>query len=178
MCWLDIAIGIALIYSLWIGYKKGFVNRAMALVAVIVAAMLSGSVSKLLENIFTQISGFPPVAIRFATLALGYVLVYKVIIFIGKRIDRGVRILHLSLVNRLIGMVFSLLIALLVMSYSFVVLDRFIPRKNGIEKVDIRNISHYYDQIKPFATTFLPSRLLPNKMVEKKEQAPVRQFSV
>lgn len=171
MTWLDIAIVFALGYSLWIGYRKGFINRLAVLIAVVVSVMLGGGVAKLLEVPFSHINGFPPIALRFVTLTISYLLVYKGILFVGKRLDIVVHAMHMSFINRLLGTVFSLLVTLFLMSYAFMVVDRFLPRRAESGEKDVRNRSHYYDQIKPFVTILLPYQWILDKKTEDVQQS-------
>ena len=57
------------------------------------------------------------------------------------------------------------------MSYAFMVVDRFLPRKAESGEKDVRNRSHYYDQIKPFATILLPYQWILDKKTEEVQQS-------
>ena len=146
MNWLDALIVIILILSLVTGFINGLVKEVASLAALILG-----------------IWG----AIKFSTFTAGklydyfdmtghYVGIIVVIIhFIGILADKIVSAASLGFINRILGIVFGLLKAVLIMSVFFVVLNAIDSRRSFLPKKTIEE-SKFYNPISDIAPAIFP----------------------
>lgn len=113
---LDIIFLIPLLYALYRGFKKGLVYMAASLLALILgiagALKLRPVFASLLDSIFT-ISPEYMNAIAFAVAFVTIVIAVHIIAFL---VDRLVKAVALSFVNRALGMFFGIAVTAFVIS--------------------------------------------------------------
>jgi len=113
---LDIIFLIPLLYALYRGYKKGLVHMISSLEALVLgifgAIKLRPVVAELLNSLFTISPEYMNV-IAFAVAFVSIVIVVHLVAFMAEKLVKAVA---LSLVNRVLGMAFGLLVTAFVLS--------------------------------------------------------------
>lgn len=155
MNFIDVIILIPLIYSGWIGFKKGLIIEVFTLLALFVGLYagihFSEFIAIKLKTIFSIKSNYlSPVAFTLTFLGVG-AMVY----FAGKALEKVVKFALLSPFNKVGGIVFAVLKAgyfvsiILVLFTSFDKENSFIPLKG-------KEDSLLYFPIQKFSTTTIP----------------------
>lgn len=120
MNFLDIIIIIPIIWSIFKGYKKGFVIELASLAALILgiyaAIKFSANFTSFLESFLDMKEKY----INIIAFILTFIAVAIVIMLVGKVLEKIIKIVMLGLINRVIGAVFG--IAKMIVILSFVIL--------------------------------------------------------
>ncbi len=153
--WIDACVALLLVWGAARGFYKGFVLSVSSLIGLIlgiyIAAIYSPSFIPSLKDWF--------VLTKTQAHVLSFVLVFIVIsvgcFFIAKILDKFLKIVLLSWINRLVGVIFGLIKYALILSVLFNLYDAFIgPNITGDESTINKSVT--YRQIQKFVPTVLP----------------------
>lgn len=150
MNYLDFILIIPLLYAVWRGFVKGFIVEIFTLLALLVGLYAAVHFSdwtsiKIQENTASDWKYLPIISFTLTFLAVG-AMVY----FLGKAIEKLINFAHLSPVNKLLGVFFSVLKMLYILSVLLVMLASYdknnalIPKKDKSDAVlytPIKNLS-------------------------------------
>ncbi len=155
MNYIDIILGLLLIFSIIGGFKKGLVAEVATLAALILgiwgAIHFSGITTELLIRYFNLQTDY----LNIISFIVTFVVIVILVHIVGNVISNMVDTAGLSIVNKLGGMVFGLLRAILVLSILLIVIDKidnnvqFIPEKT-------KESSTMYEPIKNVAPSIFP----------------------
>jgi len=155
MNWLDAVIVVVLILSLVTGFINGLVKEVASLAALILgiwgAIRFSSFTAGKLYDYFDMTGRYVGVIAFLITFALIVVLIH----FIGILADKVVNAASLGFINRILGIVFGLLKAVLIMSVFFVVLNALDARRSFLPKKTIEE-SKFYNPISDIAPAIFP----------------------
>lgn len=155
MNWIDAAIVIILILSMVTGFINGFVKEVASLAALILgiwgAIRFSSFTAEKLYDYFDMSGQY--VGIIAFLITFGIIVV--VIHFIGILADKIITSISLGFVNRLLGIAFSLIKTILIMSVLFVVLNVIDSKKSFLPKDKIEG-SVFYNPISDIAPAIFP----------------------
>lgn len=152
---IDIVIIVFLAYGGWLGFKNGFVISLFTFLALFVglyAGMhFSDYAVHLLQDETSLQDGYlPTVAFTLTFLAVG-AMVY----FGGKAIEKVIRIVQLSLLNKLAGLVLGLAKFTFFLGALIMIIESFDDRSNIISE-ETRSESLLYNPIKKIVTSSIP----------------------
>jgi membrane protein required for colicin V production len=156
MNFVDIIIIVPLIYAAWRGFKKGLVIEVFTLLALLVGIYagihFSDWTSKLIkDNIDIEGKYLPVVAFTLTFLAVG-----AIVFFAGKMIERMLKVVNLSPVNKILGVVFGLIKMVYTLSILIILLETYDERGDFIPE-EIKSESLFYEPVKITATATIPA---------------------
>lgn len=174
---LDFFLLLPLGYGAWRGFKKGLIIEIFTLLAIIVgiyvAVHFSDTLShKIVENVGEGYSSTPAISFTLIFLAVG-ALIY----FGGVALEKVVKVVKLSIMNRMLGLFFGLIKALYLLSILLVTYESYDP--NGkLLPLDSRENSLLYSPIKYTSIKTIPfmseSRLyLESKFGSSEEESSI-----
>jgi membrane protein required for colicin V production len=152
---LDFFLLIPLGYGAWRGFKKGLIIEIFTLLAIIVgiyvAVHFSDALSqKIIENVGEEYSSTPAVSFTLIFLAVG-ALIY----FGGVALEKVIKVVNLSLMNRMFGSLFGLIKALYLTSILLVTYESYDPNGKLIS-LENRENSLLYSPIKYTSIKTIP----------------------
>ena len=155
MNFLDILIIIPLIYAAWKGFKHGLIIEVFTLLALLVGLYagihFSDGVSKWLKSTFGWDSEYLPVI----SFTITFLAVGAMVYFAGKAIERVIKVVNLSPLNKFLGVLF----AVLKMTYFvsiFIVLIESYDEKEHFFPAEKKESSLLYNPVKKVSTTTIP----------------------
>jgi membrane protein required for colicin V production len=155
MNWLDAIIVVVLLLSLVTGFINGLVKEVASLAALILgiwgAIRFSSFTAGKLYDYFDMTGRYVGLIAFLITFGLIVVLIH----FIGILADKVVNAASLGFINRILGIVFGLLKAVLIMSVFFVVLNALDARRSFLPKKTIEE-SKFYNPISDIAPAIFP----------------------
>jgi membrane protein required for colicin V production len=155
MNWLDAIIVVVLILSLVTGFINGLVKEVASLAALIIgiwgAIKFSSFTAAKLYDYFDMTGHWVGVIAFLVTFGLIVVIIH----FVGIMADKIVNAASLGFINRVLGIVFGLLKAVLIMSVVFVVLNAIDVRRPFLPKKIIEE-SRFYNPISDIAPAMFP----------------------
>lgn len=156
MNFLDILLIIPLIYAAYKGFKHGFIIELFTLLALLVGIYVgihfSDATANWLKSTFAFDSTYLPV-IAFTITFLG---VGAMIYFGGKMVEKMVKVVQLSPVNKIFGVVFSSLKMLYILSVLLVLIESY-DEKGDFFPEKTKSESLLYDPVKAISTTTVPA---------------------
>lgn len=156
MNYLDILLFIPLIIGAWRGFKKGFVIELFTLLALLVGIYAGIHFSDFMSDILSEQVGLtsqylPAIAFMITFLGVG-----AMVFFGGKMIEKLIKVVALSPVNKVAGLIFGLLKMLYITSALLVILES-IDEKNDFIPEDLKESSLLYKPVKGTALTTIPA---------------------
>mgnify|MGYP002628348442 CR=1 FL=1 len=177
MSFLDILIFCLLGYAGWKGFKKGFIIELFTFLALFIGLYagihFSDFVSEfLMESMNLSPSSYLPVI----SFAIVFLAIGAMIYFGGKALEKVVKVVQLSLVNKLFGILFSVLKmtfiigALLIMAESY-------DEKNNFASQETKDSSLLYYPFQSVVSTCIPAfeestLFLKNVLLDGNEELP------
>ena len=152
---IDIIILVCCIPALFHGFSKGFVSQAISLIALVVGVWLSFKFSVPFGDWLKSFADLPGTVLHIIAFALILTIVMLVLTLIGKAIEKVVKLAMLGWLNKLLGIVFALLKAVLIIGLVIIIFDaiyNLIPFVSS----DTLNESVLYNPIKSIANTVFP----------------------
>ena len=151
----DIIILICFIPAIIRGLQKGFIEQVIALVSIVVGAWLafhfSSSISEWLQP-YLELSG---TVLNVVSFALIVIVVVLVLFLLGRMLTKIVKLVLLGWLDKLLGIVFSLLKAALLISLVIILFDTLNLKFEFIHQ-DILDEAVLYNPIKDLGYTIFP----------------------
>ncbi|MCD8313387.1 MAG: CvpA family protein [Bacteroidales bacterium] len=120
---IDIIILLLLILAIVMGIRKGFITQVISIVALILGVWLSCRFATLLGNWSAEKLHTSAHLMKFISFAVIFILVSLLLFWVGRLIEKTVKILMLSWLNRLLGVIFSLLKYLIIIGLVLILFD-------------------------------------------------------
>lgn len=151
----DIIILICFIPAIIRGLQKGFIEQVVALVSIVLGAWLafnfSSRISEWLQP-YLELSGTVLNVISFAIIVLVVVLI---LFILGRMLTKIVKLVLLGWLDKLLGLVFSLLKAALLIGLVIILFDT-LNLKFEFVSQDILDEAVLYNPIKDLGYTIFP----------------------
>lgn len=156
MNFVDIIIIVPLIYAAWVGFKKGLVIEVFTLLALLVGIYagihFSDWTSALIkDNMDIEGKYLPVVAFTLTFLAVG-----AIVFFAGKMIERMLKVVNLSPLNKVFGLLFGLIKMVYTLSILIILLETYDERGDFIPE-DVKSESLLYKPVKVTASATIPA---------------------
>ncbi|MGA1978499.1 MAG: CvpA family protein [Bacteroidales bacterium] len=155
MNWIDFGILIVLGLALIRGFSNGFVKEIASLLALILgiwgAIKFSGYTEVKLDEWFRINGQYTGIISFIVTFGIIVVIVH----FIGVLADKLVSAISLEFLNRILGMAFGVLKAILLLSVVFLILNTFDAHRQFLPRDKIAG-SKFYNPISDIAPAIFP----------------------
>lgn len=155
MTLLDVFLMLPLAYGAWRGFKKGLIIEVFTLLAIVVGIYMAVHFSDLIsnkinENVGEEYSATPAVAFSLIFLAVG-ALIY----FGGIALEKVIKVVNLSIANRMLGLLFGTIKTLYLLSIFLVTYQSYDPEGKLITEEN-RDASMLYYPIKNTSIKTIP----------------------
>lgn len=166
MNYLDIVFALLVVWAAWVGFKKGFVIELFTFLALFVGLYagihFSNFATKLITEDFDMHSEYTPaIAFTVTFLAVG-AMVY----FAGKAIEKAIKVVQLSPLNKLAGMAFGVLKAAFLIGGFTLVVDAY-DKEEAYVPNNLRNGSVVYRSSRAVTKACMPALEESTKFVQK-----------
>ncbi len=120
---LDIILLICFVPALIQGFRKGFISQVIAIISIIAGVWLSVRFADGVCGWLCQYIEGSEQVLKVVAFALIFVLVIAALFLVGKLIEGTIKLVMLGWLNRLLGVIFSLLkagliVGLVIMAFS------------------------------------------------------------
>jgi len=113
---LDIIFLVPLLFALYRGFKKGLIHMIASLAALILGIIGAIKLRPVFAALLDSLFNIAPEHINAIAFAVAFVAIVLVVHIAAFMIDRLVKAVALSFINRLLGMAFGLLVTAFVIS--------------------------------------------------------------
>lgn len=156
MNFVDIIILVPLVYAAWNGFKKGLIIEIFTLLALLVGIYAGIHFSdwtsaRIKETIEIEATYLPVIAFTLTFLGVG-AMVY----FAGKMIERMLKVVQLSPVNKILGVLFGVLKMVYFLSVLIILLETYDERGAFIPQ-KVKEKSMLYSPVKLTASATIPA---------------------
>ena len=152
---IDVIILICLVPAVFQGYRKGFISQAISIVSLVVGIWASARFADMVTVWIAQyITASEPV-LKLVAFALILILVFLALGLIGRLLESILNFAFLGWVNRLLGIVFSLLKTLLIIALVIILFNS-LNSNIGLVKPETLADSALYQPIKNLADVVFP----------------------
>jgi membrane protein required for colicin V production len=155
MNFIDMFVLVLLIYAVFQGFTRGFIMQLTLLAALFLgifgALKLSGFTAQQLERF-----NFNPEYIYMISLGVTFLLVFIAVNLLGRVIEKMVEAIELTLVNRMLGVVFSLCKTILIVGILLAYVDRMDKRLHFLP-AGTREHSLFFRPFAAIARTIFPA---------------------
>lgn len=153
---IDIIILICCIPALVQGFRKGFISQAVSLVSLVLGAWLAFKFSEPVGEWIKTMADVNGVILQVLSFTLIFLVVYLVLLLLGKIIQSLVKVVMLGWLDKLLGVFFALLKMLLIIGLIIICIDAvnstlpIIPSKTLDESVLYHPIKSVADVVFPY----------------------------
>ena len=155
MNYLDIIIGLILLFAAVMGFKKGFVYELASFAALILGIWGAVLFSDLVAEYMTQRLSWDFEYQNILAFLITFVLIVIGVHMVGLLLTKLVNAVSLGFLNHILGLVFGVLKFAFILSVLLFIYEKFDSGGYFISK-EHRNQSRVYEPIRSFAPSFLP----------------------
>ncbi|MDY8138774.1 CvpA family protein [Aquimarina sp. 2201CG5-10] len=170
MNYIDIILGILLLWGLVRGFMKGLFVSLASLVALVAGIYIAVHFSHLVGDYLQQYVDWQESVIKLTAFAITFILVVILISMAGKLLTKIADLASLGIVNKLLGAAFGVLKFAFIASVVLMFVDA-VNQKVTFIKQETLDSSILYKPVRTLAPTVLPSILKDTD--ENKQQEEV-----
>ena len=152
---LDAIILIALIPAIIQGIRKGFISQAISIISIVVGIWASARFASIVTAWVSQYITASEQVLKIVAFALILVFVFLVLGLLGKLLESVLKLVMLGWVNRLLGVVFSLMKAFLIIGLVIIAFNS-LNSSFGIVNPEVISDSVLYGPLKNLADAVFP----------------------
>lgn len=152
---IDIIILLCCVPAIFRGLSKGFIAQVAAIVALVLGAWMSFHFSNVVVEWLKPAIDVPAGVLQAIAFTLILVAVFVALTLVGKVLEGIVKIVMLGWLNKLLGVVFSLLKVILAIGLLILLFDS-VTSALDIDCSKATGESVLYAPIKSFADVFFP----------------------
>ena len=170
MNYLDIILGILLLWGLVRGLMKGLFVSLASLIALIAGIYIAVHFSHIVGDYLKQYVDWQENAIKLSAFAITFILVVIGISLLGRILTKIADYAALGILNKLLGAVFGLLKFAFIASVILMFVDVINDKITFIDK-ETKDESLLYEPVRKLAPKILPSILkeVPSNSMEENE---------
>lgn len=152
---LDAIILICLIPALIQGVRKGFISQAISIISFVVGIWASARFANIVTEWVAQYITASEQILKIIAFALILVVVFVILGLVGRMLESILNFAFLGWVNKLAGVLFSLLKAVLILGLVIMAFNS-LNTTFGLVKPEVLTDSVLYDPLKNLADTIFP----------------------
>tara|TARA_R110002072_G_scaffold232309_3_gene389738 strand:- start:9448 stop:9996 length:549 start_codon:yes stop_codon:yes gene_type:complete len=156
MGFLDVAFAIAILYGAWKGFKKGFIIELFTFLALFLGLYagihFSDFVAKILTDSFGMTSEYVP-TISFTVI---FLLVGAMVYFAGIAIEKVIKVVQLSLLNKALGVLLGILKMIFLLGVITLLIESY-DEKGDFVSEESKNDSIFYSPLKSAVSFAIPA---------------------
>ncbi len=120
---LDIILLVCFIPAIISGLRKGFIAQVVAIISIVLGVWLSVKSATLVGSWISQWIEASPQLINIISFAIIFIAVAVLLFTIGKLIEATIKIIMLGWLNKLLGVLFSMLKCILIIGFLIIVFE-------------------------------------------------------
>ena len=170
MNFLDFIFLALLIYAAWKGFKKGFIIELFTFLALFMGLYAGIHFSDFLSSFFKESLGITSEYLPAISFTVLFLIVGAAVYFGGKAIEKVIKVVQLSLLNKLLGIFFSMVKMLFFIGALLLIIESY-NEKNEFISAETKSQSLFFYPIKKVVTFCIPafeesSLFLKNTLVD------------
>jgi len=155
MNYIDIILGLLLIFAAIGGFKNGLISEVASLAALILGIWGAIEFSYVTSDFLVENFHLETDYLNIISFVVTFVVIVILVHIVGSTVNKMVETVMLGWVNKLAGLVFGVLKAALILSVILVVFDK-IDEDVKILPREAKQNSRMYEPIRSFAPSIFP----------------------
>lgn len=156
MNFLDFIILAVLAYAAWKGFKKGFVLELFTFLALFLGLYAGIHFSDLISDFLTEKMGWDSEYVPAISFTIVFLAVGAMIYFGGKALEKVIKVVQLNLLNKLLGIFFSVLKMVFIIGALFLLLESY-NQKGKLLSQETREGSFFFNGMKKIVLVCIPA---------------------
>ena len=152
---LDIIFLVPLLFALYRGFKKGLIHMIASLAALLLGIFGAIKLRPVFASLLDSVFNIAPEHVNVIAFAVAFVTIVLGVHIVAFLVDKLVKAVALNLVNRLLGMVFGLMVTAFVLSMILWPINQVNAEKQIIKPNHIEG-SLLYKPLSALAPTVFP----------------------
>lgn len=156
MNFLDILFSVAFVYAAWTGFKKGFIISLFTFLALFIGLYAGIHFSDFGAGILRTELGMESEYVPLVSFILVFLAVGAMVYFGGKTLEKVIKVIQLNVLNKLMGILFSLLRTTFFLGSFILIIEGFDERNDFIPE-ETKEGSLLYHPIKSAVLICIPA---------------------
>lgn len=152
---IDVVILVPIIYAAWKGFKHGLIIEIFTLLALFVGLYAGIHFSDLTANFLRTNVGMSSKYVPVIAFTLTFLGIGAMVYFLGKTIEKIIKVTQLTPINKLAGVFFSVLKYIYILSTLLILLESY-DEKIGFFPPKMKEASLLYHPIMQVSKTSIP----------------------
>ncbi len=141
---IDIFIALVFLFAIWRGFKKGLIVELFTLLAVFAGLYAAVHFSDFVSIKLREDAGWDWKYMPIAAYAICFLAVGAMVYFGGKMLERVIKVVQLGLLNRLAGVLFSIITMTLLLGGVILMTDSYDQRSDILSEETKEESLLYY----------------------------------
>lgn len=155
MSYIDIILGLLLIFAAISGFRKGLIVELVSLAALILGIWGAIKFSGVTSEFLTENLNLKTEHLNIISFVVTFIVIVILVHIVGNVIDKIVETAMMGFLNKLAGMVFGVLKSALILSVILVIFDK-IDEDVQILSPEAKTKSKLYTPMRNFAPSIFP----------------------
>ena len=155
MNYLDVILSLPLLWAIYKGYSKGFIHQLATLLAIIAGIFIATKLSGYLADWFIRKFQWQEKISHFTSFITIVLIILIIIHILAKWLENSINTTSLGFINRLLGVIFSVIRMLFIISLLLFILNNINKKIEFVRKKDVDE-SFMYNKISNIAPTVFP----------------------
>lgn len=155
MNFIDLLLLAPLIYGGYKGFKHGLIIEIFTLLAFVVGIYAGNHLSEKMAEFLTTTFDLTSEYLPLIAFTIVFLLVGAGVYFAGKTLEKAIKMVALSPLNKFLGLFFGLIKTLYILSVILIMFDGY-DRKNKLFKKETKDTALLYHPIIQFSKSTIP----------------------
>jgi len=155
MNYIDIIIGLLLLFSAISGFRKGLVAELASLAALILGIWGAIEFSYITTDFLTENFNFETEYLNIISFIITFIVIVILVHIVGSAVNKFIEAAMLGFINKLAGLAFGILRSALILSIILIVFEK-IDEDVEILSQEAKAKSQLYEPVRNFAPSLFP----------------------
>jgi membrane protein required for colicin V production len=155
MNYIDIILGLILLFAAVSGFRKGFVSELVSLAALILGIWGAVEFSYITTDFLTEQFDFDTKYLNIISFIITFLVIVILVHITGSSVNKLIEVAMLGFLNKMAGLVFGIVKSALILSIILLVFDK-IDQEMGILSHKTKTESRLYEPVRTLAPSTFP----------------------
>lgn len=155
MNYIDIILGLILLFAAVSGFRKGFVSELVSLAALILGIWGAVEFSYITTDFLTEQFDFDTKYLNIISFIITFIVIVILVHITGSSVNKLIEVAMLGFLNKMAGLVFGIVKSALILSIILLVFDK-IDEEMGILSRETKTESRLYEPVRTLAPSIFP----------------------
>lgn len=155
MNYIDIILGLLLLFAAINGFRKGLISELASLAALILGIWGAIEFSYITSDFLTENFNLDTEYLNIVSFIVTFIVIVILVHIVGNSVNKLIEVAQLGVLNKLVGLAFGILRSALVLSIILLVFDK-IDEDVEILSQEAKTESRLYEPVRKLAPSIFP----------------------